>query len=587
MVDGPPPAGGEQPVYAIKLLRADRVRADLYQAAATRFLAAGRRLLEVQRPGMARVLDVGEDEMGAYVVSEFVVGVDLGGLLEAVRANSPSHQATLDPAMAIVLGSKLVRVLVAAPAAPKPLYHLGLCPGNVIVTLDGNVVVLDFGLFASIRGRVSHGMEKWSFVAPELLGEEMEGGGLAGDAAADLFALGGLIFYLLSGRPPIVARSLAELSERIREPLPVIPGVSAQLNAAILALTTVDPQQRRQAAAPVLEWLSGVGESPQEKPSPTVAAVPAPSEPVPSEPASQPKVQAAVATPDIATGPAPIAPAVVRHRAPPPARTTSQPPKRRSGWRLGLIAGLVLPVVAATGVIASRWARHLDKRTVASAQRQSGATPDITPSSAQRRRPPEAYLPATPTPLAMPSKQRVSDASPPTRASESDPIPEFPAGRFVAEETGTPRVAVAANHLFVDSQPHGAHVWVEGEWKGQTPLDVLVGAGNKQLVLVAAGYHMFRESFDAAAGTVLRRALVSATGPVQGDAFLDVVCRTAGRFPIFIDEVETGLLCPASRVPVPAGNHQVSVYVPKERKLIAVEIAVHPGPTPVNVHLAR
>jgi hypothetical protein len=588
LVDGPAPAAGEQPLYAIKLLRADRVRGDIYQAAATRFLAAGRRLLEVERPGVARVLDVGEDAMGAYVVSEFVVGVDLRGLLEAARAGSPSHQATLDPAMAIVLGSKLVRVLVAAHAAPKHLCHLGLCPGNVIVTLQGDVVVLDFGLFASIRGMVSHGMEKWSFVAPELLGEEMEGGGLSGGAAADLFALGGLLFYLLSGRPPIVARSLAEISERIWEPLPELPGVSAQLNAAISALTTFDPQERRRAAAPVLEWLSGVGESPQEKPSPTVEAVPAPSEPVPAEPLAQPRVQAPVETPDNATAPSDTTPVVVRHRAHPPARTLDRTPKRQSRWRLALGSGLVLLVIA-TAMIAIRSAQRHAKEGVTIAQRRSGEAPNIGGVAAKplRQRPPEAYLPAVPMLLPGPGKAKLPDASPPARTTEDDPIPVFPAGRFVDEEAGIPRLTPVANHLVVDTQPHGAQVWVEGEWKGQTPLDILVGQGNKQLVLVAAGYYMFRESFNAAAGAILRRALVPAMGPVQGDAFLNVVCRTSGRFPIFIDGVETGLLCPASRVPVPAGKHDVGVYIPKEHRLVAVEITVQPGIKPVEVHLAR
>jgi hypothetical protein len=102
-----------------------------------------------------------------------------------------------------------------------------------------------------------------------------------------------------------------------------------------------------------------------------------------------------------------------------------------------------------------------------------------------------------------------------------------------------------------------------------------------------AGYYMYRETFDATAGTILRRTLVPANGPVRGDAFLNVVCRTAGRFPIFVDEMETGLLCPSSNVPVPAGTHHVGVYVPKERKMFSVEITVQPGPKPVEVTLAR
>jgi len=120
----------------------------------------------------------------------------------------------------------------------------------------------------------------------------------------------------------------------------------------------------------------------------------------------------------------------------------------------------------------------------------------------------------------------------------------FPAGRFVVEESNTPQPQRVPNRLFVDTQPHGAQVWVEGVWKGNTPLDLLVGAGAKRLVLAAAGYHMFRTTVDAGEGTLIRLALEPVAGPVRGDAFLNVVCRTSGRYPVFIDEVETGLLCP-------------------------------------------
>jgi hypothetical protein len=141
--------------------------------------------------------------------------------------------------------------------------------------------------------------------------------------------------------------------------------------------------------------------------------------------------------------------------------------------------------------------------------------------------------------------------------------------------------------LFVDTQPHGAQVWVEGVWKGNTPLDVAIGTGGKRLVLVVAGYHMFRTSFDAREGAMIRIALDPVIVPLRGDAFLNVVCRTPGRYPVFVDEIETGLLCPANRVPVPAGVHQVGVFVPAERKLVAVEISAPVGLKPVEVNLAR
>ncbi len=254
------------------------------------------------------------------------------------------------------------------------------------------------------------------------------------------------------------------------------------------------------------------------------------------------------------------------------------------------LVGLLL--VAVLSLLAFRLARiFAAKRAaqgVAIAHRRSGETPAVEPplKLTSRRRSAESYLPAAPTPLPDAGTAKAADAAS-LQAPEGDPIPVFPAARFVLDESNAAPARRVPNHLFVDTQPHGASVWVDGVWRGKTPLDVLVGSGGKGLALVAAGYHIFRDTFDAREGAILRHALVPAVGPVRGDAFLNVSCRTQGKYPVFIDGVETGLLCPASRVPVSAGTHRVGVLVPAERGLVATEIAAPTGPKPVEVILAR
>jgi len=573
IAEGATTAGPDERLCAIKLLRADRVRGDSYEALAARFVAAGRRLLDVQRPGVARVFDVGQDAMGAFVASEFVVGVDLAGLLEAARASSPARRAALDPTVAGVVGAKLARVLAGAHAAAKPLCHLGLCPGNVVVSLTGEVVAIDFGLFASVRGLVDHGIDKWSFVAPELLGADVADIDSSAGVAADLFALGGLLFYLLSGRPPVEARSLAELSDRAWEPLPEVAGVPDRLNAAIRALTAADPEDRCKSAGQALEWLSGMVDSSRQTqpatvvPAQVAAAATAPRQDDGAALASRPR------------------PAVPRGAVAAPRRV--RPPL--SGRLVAVIALVGALLMAGLGLLAFRLARTFAAKRaaqgVAIALRRSGETPSVEPTP-QRRRSPESALPGVPTVFPDAGAARAADVGR-LRGPEGDPIPASPAGRFVVERVKAPPPQRVPNHLFVDTQPHGASVWVDGVWKGKTPLDVPAGAGTKDLVLVAAGYHFFRDSFDARDGTIVRRALVPAAAPVRGEAFLDVVCRTQGKYPVFVDETETGLLCPASRVPVSVGLHRVGVFVPAERKLVAVEILASAGPKPVEVKLAR
>ena len=581
--DGDARAAGEAELFVVKLLRADRVQRQAWAPLASRFLAAGRRLLAATPSQAGCVVEVGEEAAGAFVTSRWVAGVDLVGLLQAAQQQAAPGCAGLAPAMVSVVGGHLARVLSYAHASEPPLFHLGLCPGNILVTPTGEVVVLDFGLFASVRGLVDHPIEKWWFVAPELLGVASGPETPARGVAADLYSLGALLHFLLLGRPPCEARSLAELSDRTWEILRDIPGVPVALGAAIRALTAPDPEDRPQAASWLSECLTShaaVADANPPVASKAVSSDLGRGDAERDTAASAPAVADSVASQATEAGLVSRTAAVSKGRAP------------RPGWLVVLVAAVGILFVAGLGLFAFRLARTFAAkraaRGVAIAQRRSGETPPVEPQLklTSRRRSPESWLPAVPTPLPDASPTRSSDA-PSLRASENDPIPVFPAGRFVVEAADPPTPESVPNHLFVDTQPHGAQVWVDGIWKGHTPLDVLAGAGGKRLVLVAAGYHMFRGSFDAREGAMIRLALEPVVGPVRGDAFLNVVCRTPGRYPVFIDEVETGLLCPVSRVPVPAGVHRVGVFVPEQRKLVAVEISAPTGLKPVEVNLAR
>jgi hypothetical protein len=577
LADGGSRAAGDAELFVVKLLRADRVQRQAYPRLASRFLAAGRRLLDNSPAQSGRVFDVGEEAAGVFVVSGWVAGVDLVGLLQAAQQQAAPGRAGVAPAVVGVVGGQMARVLSLAHAAEPPLFHLGLCPGNVLVTPTGEVVVRDFGLFASLRGLVDHPMKRWLFVAPELVGAAIGPDTLGGGAAADLFSLGALLHFLLGGKPPFEARSAAELSDRMREPVHELAGVPAALNAAIHALTALHPEDRLHGASLLSEALAG-------HPSRVEAQSRVATKNLKGDGAGNAATD--LASSGQTAGTTRPGRAGVASRGAVAGRARSA----RSGWLVALVAFLGFLVVTVFGLLAFRLARTFAAKRaaqgVAIAQRRAGETPPVEPQLRlpSRQRSPESWLPAVPTPLPDAGARRAEDAAP-ARALASDDIPVFPAGRFVVEESNATQPQRVPNHLFVDTQPHGAQVWVEGVWKGNTPLDVLAGAGGKRLVLVAAGYHMFRTSVDAREGTLIRLALEPVAGPVRGDAFLNVVCRTPGRYPVFIDEVETGLLCPAHLVPVAAGTHRVAVFVPAERKLVAAEITATAGPKPLEVHL--
>ncbi len=141
-----------------------------------------------------------------------------------------------------------------------------------------------------------------------------------------------------------------------------------------------------------------------------------------------------------------------------------------------------------------------------------------------------------------------------------------------------PLLARVAGHLVVETVPPGAMVWVDGVFKGKTFADIVVGSGGHRVAVIAPGYRMFRDVFDTSNGIIIRRTLPEIAPPVRGTGLVEISCRTAGRFPILLDDEETGVLCPA-RLPTGSGKHTIGIFVPPEQRTVAVEVQATVGGT--------
>src|SRR5512133_3952523 len=162
-------------LFALKLLRADRVPERLSAEATRRFLAAGEQIREFHRPGFGRVVEVCSAPEGSFIVTEHVAGLDLARSLEMFQAEGHSG---MEPAIASLVGAEIARLLHVGHAAKPSLAHLGLAPQNVVLTEAGEVVLLDAGLAAALRSLVEQPAERWWFVAPELLNVDAGGSAL-------------------------------------------------------------------------------------------------------------------------------------------------------------------------------------------------------------------------------------------------------------------------------------------------------------------------------------------------------------------------------------------------------------------------
>jgi hypothetical protein len=222
--------------------------------------AAGR----LVHPAIARVLDLGEDGGRPYLVMELLHGESLAARL--------ARAGPLAPAEA-------VRVVAAAADALEVAHRGGIVhrdvkPGNVFVTTGGDVKLLDFGIASAAGETALTGgdlLGTAAYLAPErVLGHDAT-------PAADVYALGVLLYELLAGRPPFAgdsgpALAMAQVHARPAPLGTVAPQVPPALAAACERALAKDPAARPPSAAALAALLRS-----------TVTADPAPWHPGPAD----------------------------------------------------------------------------------------------------------------------------------------------------------------------------------------------------------------------------------------------------------------------------------------------------------------
>ncbi|MGO8793577.1 MAG: protein kinase domain-containing protein [Candidatus Sulfotelmatobacter sp.] len=242
---------------AIKVV-GDRVLAD--KTARDLLLHEARAASSLNHPNICTVHEVGDSDGEAYIVMEQVEGQPLSSL---VAANG------LTPDLVVRYGIQIADAL--AHAHEHGVIHRDLKSTNVVVTPEGRVKVLDFGLAA--RSRDTELQEAVSsklplaesrmivgtlpYLAPELLRGE------PAQPQADTWALGVLLYEMASGKHPFDGRTAFELSSAIlREPPTPLPAsVPSNLRAVILRCLEKSPAARYQSASEVHFALEGMRES--------------------------------------------------------------------------------------------------------------------------------------------------------------------------------------------------------------------------------------------------------------------------------------------------------------------------------------
>ncbi|HZR59236.1 MAG TPA: protein kinase [Terriglobales bacterium] len=231
--------------------------ARLDSSASQNLLHEARASSSLAHPNICTIHEVGETEGELYIVMELVEGKSLRAL---------SADAGLPPESVMRYGAQIASAL--ARAHDRGIIHRDLKTANIVITSEGLVKVLDFGLAKKLGSGILEGPTRsfatiqdassvsgtLPYMAPEILRGE------AADYRGDLWALGVVLYESLSGRLPFEGRTGFEISSAIlREiPNPLGPPVPPGLWAIIQRCLAKEPAQRYQRASEVQAALEAV-----------------------------------------------------------------------------------------------------------------------------------------------------------------------------------------------------------------------------------------------------------------------------------------------------------------------------------------
>ncbi len=169
--------------------------------------AAGR----LSHPGIITVFDVGEDPetRSPYMVMEYVRGKSLGQLLSGENKRLPLGTA-------LQLTQEVAEALHYAHT--QGVVHRDIKPSNILITPDGHAKIADFGIAKLNQTQLTqHGriLGSPAYMAPEQLSDE------GGDARSDLFSLGVVLYFMLTGQRPFQGNSIATVCFKLANHQPL------------------------------------------------------------------------------------------------------------------------------------------------------------------------------------------------------------------------------------------------------------------------------------------------------------------------------------------------------------------------------
>ncbi len=256
-------------IVAIKTVSLAGLDSDAEQEYRKRFVIEAQAAGRLSHPGIVTMFDVREEEPEPYLIMEYVKGQSLHALIS--RENR-----TLPLSTTLQLVQEVAEALHYAHA--QGVIHRDIKPANILVDENGHAKIADFGIAKlnqtdiTMQGQL---MGSPAYMAPEQLSEG------AVDGRADLFSLGIILYYMLTGHRPFEGNSTTTVCFKLvnHDPLPVSSfqaRLSPELDNIVVRAMAKDPAQRYQtgmAMASDVEQLREISGFANRKPNWTTTSL--------------------------------------------------------------------------------------------------------------------------------------------------------------------------------------------------------------------------------------------------------------------------------------------------------------------------
>ncbi len=212
------------------------------------FLDEARLVASLNHRNIGQIFELGEDEEGYFVAMEYVPGPSVRVLLDRLAGAGQR----LHPALALNIALQVAEALAYAHDALGPdgrslqLVHRDVSPQNILVSTSGDVKLIDFGIAKSAQQEHStlnnSPRGKLTYMSPEQSrGEPLDG-------RSDLFALGIVLFEMLTNRHPFERGQLTRTLQAIESEPPALPSAVdsklAPFDALLEKMLAKSPAQR-------------------------------------------------------------------------------------------------------------------------------------------------------------------------------------------------------------------------------------------------------------------------------------------------------------------------------------------------------